>query len=367
MKYISEFRDRKVAEKLVAEIRREAEDFREGCIRIMEVCGTHTMTIGKFGIRKILPESIRLLSGPGCPVCVTPDTYMDTAIKLSRMKDTVIATFGDMMRVPGSFSSLEKEKAEGARIEVIYSPLDAVDIADRHPGQGVILLGIGFETTVPAVALAIKRADEQKKRNFCVLSGHKLIPPAMAALLQDRDVRIDGFLCPGHVSTVIGSHPYEFIPQRYKIPCVIGGFEPVDILQSILMLVRKIARHEEPSVEIQYKRIVKSEGNIKARNIIDDIFCRTDSEWRGIGNIKDSGLAIRKRYKFLDAEKRFPVAVKRSGRRTSCICGDILKGKKTPAECRLFGRSCTPENPVGPCMVSSEGTCAAFYKYEGMR
>jgi len=325
------------------------------------------MTIGKFGIRKILPESIRLLSGPGCPVCVTPDTYMDTAIKLSRMKDTVIATFGDMMRVPGSFSSLEKEKAEGARIEVIYSPLDAVDIADRHPGQGVILLGIGFETTVPAVALAIKRADEQKKRNFCVLSGHKLIPPAMAALLQDRDVRIDGFLCPGHVSTVIGSHPYEFIPQRYKIPCVIGGFEPVDILQSILMLVRKIARHEEPSVEIQYKRIVKSEGNIKARNIIDDIFCRTDSEWRGIGNIKDSGLAIRKRYKFLDAEKRFPVAVKQSGRRTSCICGDILKGKKMPAECRLFGRSCTPENPVGPCMVSSEGTCAAFYKYEGMR
>lgn len=365
MKYISEFRDRTAVKKLIEEIHGETVNFNGKGIRIMEVCGTHTMAIGKFGIRKILPEKVRLLSGPGCPVCVTPDTYIDTAVKFSRMADTVVATFGDMMKVPGSFSSLEKEKAAGNKIEIIYSPLESLDIAGQNPGQNVVLLGIGFETTAPAIALAIKKAYERNMKNFYVFSGHKLIPPAMEALLKDKDVCIDGFLCPGHVSAVIGSIPYEFIPERHKIPCVIGGFEPVDILQSILILLRKILREEKPSVEIQYKRIVKKQGNEKAMEVIYDVFCKADSEWRGIGDINQSGLEIRKKYGAFDAEKRFPVTVKKSGRKTGCICGEILKGKKTPAECRMFGKRCTPENPVGPCMVSSEGTCAAFYKYEG--
>ncbi len=367
MKYVSEFRNGTLAEKLLAGIKRETAGYKSGEIRIMEVCGTHTMAIGKSGIRKILPSCIRLLSGPGCPVCVTPDTYIDTAIELSRIPASTIVTFGDMMKVPGSFSSLEKEKAAGGRIEVVYSPLDAPDIAEKNPGQNVIFLGIGFETTAPAVALAVQKAQGKGLENFFVLAGHKLIPPAMEALLEDRDVCINGFLCPGHVSAVTGSAPYEFIPRRYKIPCVIAGFETADILQSILMLVRKTVRNEPPSVEIQYNRVVRKDGNKKAVKITDDVFCRADSEWRGMGCIKQSGLELKKKYGAFDAGKKFPVTVRKTGRKTGCICGDILKGKKSPAQCKLFGKTCTPENPAGPCMVSSEGTCAAFYKYEAVR
>lgn len=364
MKYIEEFRDRTLIEKLVYEICLQSTNLKGKSIRIMEVCGTHTAAIGKFGIRKILPENIHLLSGPGCPICVTPDTYIDTAIELSRIKGTIVTTFGDMMRVPGSSSSLEKEKAEGRKIEVIYSPLESLDIAERNPGQNVILLGVGFETTVPGVALAIENALQRNIQNFYVLSGHKLIPPAMTALLEDKDTNIDGFLCPGHVSAIIGSYPYRFIPEKYQIPCVIGGFEPVDILQSILMLIKQIVTGEKPCVEIQYNRIVKKQGNRKAMKIIDEVFFKINAEWRGLGVIKESGLAIKKEYSDIDAEKKFPIKVKEGTKNTSCICGDILRGKKAPVECRLFGRSCTPEDPVGPCMVSSEGTCASFYKYE---
>jgi len=366
VKYLSEFRSSRLAQAIIKEIHRETGRLAGNVIQIMEVCGTHTMAIGKFGIRKMLPDNIRLLSGPGCPVCVTPDTYIDKAIAFSRMPGTIIATFGDMMKVPGSFSSLEKEKADGNRIEVIYSPLESLETAEKYPEQNVILLGLGFETTSPAVALTIKKACERGIKNFYVFSGHKLIPPAMEVLLKDKDVRIDGFICPGHVSAITGSRPYQFIPEIYKIPCVIGGFEPVDIMESILMLIRKINRNEKPSVEIQYKRIVKKNGNEKAMEVVDEVFSKVDSEWRGIGDIKQSGLEIRERYGDFDAEKKIPVAVKKSGRKTGCICGDILKGKKKPAECRLFGKLCTPENPIGPCMVSSEGTCAAFYRYEAV-
>ncbi len=364
MRYVTEFRNSSLVRALAGEIEQEAKKLGSNPLQLMEVCGTHTMAIGRFGIRSMLPENIRLLSGPGCPVCVTPDTYIDRAAAFSRMPETIIATFGDMMKVPGSFSSLEKEKSRGGKIEVIYSPLESLEIAEENPASNVIFLGLGFETTAPAVALTVKRAAETKIKNFYILSGHKIIPPAMEVLLKDRDVRIDGFICPGHVSAIIGSRPYEFIPESYKIPCAIAGFEPADIMESILMLVRKIAGREKPSVEIQYKRIVKKEGNKKAQKIMKDTFRTVDSEWRGIGMIKNSGLALSGKYGRFDAESRFPVVIKKSKKKTACICGDILKGKKAPHECALFGKLCTPENPVGPCMVSSEGTCAAFYRYE---
>ncbi|MBN1445450.1 MAG: hydrogenase formation protein HypD [Candidatus Omnitrophica bacterium] len=363
MKYMEEYRNFALVKALAGEIEKEAKKLGNKTLQLMEVCGTHTMAIGKFGIRTMLPDNIRLLSGPGCPVCVTPDTYIDKAAAFSRMPETIIATFGDMIKVPGSFSSLEKEKSGGGKIEVVYSPLESLEIAEANPAFNAIFLGLGFETTAPAVALTIKKAAENKMKNFYVLSGHKLIPPAMEVLLQDKQVRIDGFICPGHVSAITGSRPYDFIPESYKIPCVIAGFEPADILESILMLVRKIAGREKPSVEIQYKRIVKKEGNKKALKIMKEVFRTVDSEWRGIGVIKNSGLALAGRYGRFDAESRFPVIVKKSKKKTACICGDILKGKKEPHECALFGKLCTPENPVGPCMVSSEGTCAAFYRY----
>jgi hydrogenase expression/formation protein HypD len=362
MKHINPFRDREAVRKLAREIKEEAEDISGAPLNFMEVCGTHTMAIGRYGIRKLLPTGINLLSGPGCPVCVTPDSYIDKAVLFSRMPNTIIATFGDMMRVPGSFSSLEKEKAEGSRIEVIYSPLDSLNICEKNPESNVILLGIGFETTAPAVALTLKKAHQKAIKNFYLFSGHKLITPAMEALLTDKDVRINGFLCPGHVSVITGSRPYGFIPERYGIPCVIAGFEPVDILQSVLMLLRQ-KNGNKPSVEVEYTRVVKKEGNRKAREIMEQVFQRTDSEWRGLGLIRDSGLEIRGKYSSVDAEKVFPVDVKKSNKDTGCICGEILKGKKTPVDCKLFRRVCTPENPIGPCMVSSEGTCAAFYRY----
>jgi hydrogenase expression/formation protein HypD len=366
MKHTGFFRNKEVVRKLVEDIKKETDRFSGGPLSFMEVCGTHTMAISRYGIRKILPENLSLLSGPGCPVCVTPDFYIDRAVLFSRMPNTIIATFGDMMKVPGSFSSLEKEKAGGNRIEVIYSPLDSLDICEKNPGSNVILLGIGFETTAPAVALTVKNACQRAVKNFYLFSGHKLITPAMEALLIDKDVRINGFLCPGHVSVIIGSRPYRFIPERYGIPCVIAGFEPVDILQSILMLIRQKNGNRKPSVEIQYTRVVKKEGNRKAQEIMDQIFRKTDSEWRGLGVIRNSGLEMREEYSHIDAEKIFPVDVKKSKKDTGCICGDILKGKKRPGDCKLFGRSCTPENPIGPCMVSSEGTCAAFYRYGEM-
>lgn len=363
IKYIDEYRNPSIIKKLIEEIGNSGKKIPH-TVNFMEVCGTHTMTIGRFGLRKVLPQNIKLISGPGCPVCVTPDRYIDKAITLSQRQDIIITTFGDMIKVPGTFSSLEKEKARGRDIEIVYSPLECLFIAEKNPDKNVVFLGIGFETTAPAVALTIKKAKEKKLRNFFVLSGHKLIPPAMETLMEDREVKIDGFICPGHVSTIIGCLPYKKIAKKYNVPCVIAGFEPSDILEAILILIRKLLENKKADVEIQYKRVVKKEGNLKAKKMIEKIFETGDSEWRGLGIIKKSGLAIKEEYEEFDAEKRFPVKVMSKKKRCGCICGDILKGKKLPIDCKLFGKVCTPEKPVGPCMVSSEGSCAAYYKYE---
>jgi len=363
MKYLDQFRNPDIIKKFLEIISYELKTYNKK-IKLMEVCGTHTMAIGKAGLRKILPQNIFLISGPGCPVCVSPNEYIDKAIEYSKMKNTIISTFGDMMKVPGSYSSLEKEKGNGADIRVVYSPMDALKIAEENKRKNVIFLGIGFETTAPTVALTIKTSFEKNIKNFFVYSGHKLIPPAMEVLVQDKKIEIDGFICPGHVSTIIGGMPYKFIPQKYGISCVITGFEPVDILQAIYTLVKKITKKQKPSVEIQYKRSVKKQGNEKAKQIIEDVFEITDSKWRGLGNIKKSGLKIKDKYKEIDAEENFEVKVKEVKENPNCICGDILKGVKNPKQCPLFLKKCNPENPVGPCMVSSEGTCASYFKYE---
>jgi len=362
MKYLSEYRNSAAMKRLAGAIRREAEGLGRS-VNIMEVCGTHTMAIGRYGIRKMLPGSIKLLSGPGCPVCVTPGGYLDRAIEFSRLPGTVIATFGDMVRVPGSYSSLEKEHAAGNNIRVVYSPLESLDLAERFPDKKIIFLGVGFETTSPAAAISLKEAGKRGIKNFYIFSGHKRILPAMELLLKSEEVKIDAFICPGHVSAVIGSRPYEFIPEKHNVSCVVSGFEPLDILQSILMVIRIMAKGEKPRVENQYRRVVREKGNRRALALLSEVFEEADTEWRGIGTIEKSGLVLKKTYGDYDALKEFPVKVKKTGEDKRCICGDILRGIKNPADCILFGRECNPENPAGPCMVSSEGTCAAFYRY----
>lgn len=358
MKHLDEYRNPELAKKIITSI--QAESDRE--IRLMEVCGTHTVAIFRSGIKNVLPENISLISGPGCPVCVTPNQDIDIAIEITKIDDVILTTFGDMIRVPGSFSSLEKERANGADVLVVYSSLDALNIASQNPDKKVMLLGIGFETTSPTIAGAILSAQKEGVKNFFVLSSHKLIPPAMKMLLEVGEVKIDGFICPGHVSTIIGSKAYDFIAQEYHVPCVIAGFEPVDILQSILMLIRQI-KDGKPRVEIGYKRAVRPEGNTTALNILNDVFDISDSRWRGLGIVPSSGLKIKDKYHQFDAKKAFVVNVESKNEPKGCLCGEVLRGVKTPIECAFFANSCTPDNPIGPCMVSSEGTCSAYFKY----
>jgi len=329
----------------------------------MEVCGTHTMAIARAGIKKLLPPEITLLSGPGCPVCVTAIQDIDRALAVSRQKGVILATFGDMMRVPGSRGSLQDLKSEGCDIRVVYSCLDALDIAERHPRNEVVFLGVGFETTSPTVAATVLAARGKGVRNFSVLSYFKLIFPALEALLVSEAVRIDGFICPGHVSVITGSRPYEKIVRRFKRPCVITGFEPADILKGIGTLIRA-HRSRRPCVVIEYRRAVRPDGNAKARRLLDTVFEPATAAWRGLGVIKKSGLAFRSAFKDFDAARRWPVRAAAAGEPAGCLCAAVLRGIKTPAECRLFRKRCTPQHPVGPCMVSSEGTCAASYHYE---
>ncbi len=331
-------------------------------IRLMEVCGTHTMAIARAGIRKILPVGITLLSGPGCPVCVTAARDIDRALAIARRRDVIMTTFGDMMRVPGSGGSFQDLKKEGHDIRVVYSCLDALDIARRHPRRDVVFMGIGFETTAPTIAATVRQAQREAIRNFSVLPCFKLIFPALEALLLSDAARIDGFICPGHVSVITGSRPYEKIVRRFGTPCVITGFEPSDILKAIGTLIRA-HRARRPRVVIEYKRAVRPDGNKKARALLDTVFEATTAEWRGLGVIKKSGLAFRRPFRDFDAARRWPVRVPAGKTPAGCLCGDVLCGVKAPAACRLFGKKCTPEHPVGPCMVSSEGTCAAFYRY----
>jgi len=358
MKYLSEYRDgslaTKMADRIMAISTKPA--------RFMEICGTHTVAIFKSGIRQILPQYISLLSGPGCPVCVTATRDIDKAINIARIPGVIVTTFGDMVRVPGSASSLKQEKSRGADVRMVYSTMDALEIAQQNPDKKIVFLGIGFETTAPTIAAAVIAAETQGVENFFVLSAHKLLPPAMDALLSGGDLDVSGFICPGHVSVVIGTNPYEAVATHYHTPCVVVGFEPLDILQGIYMLVRQVEA-EEARVEIQYRRAVTPEGNQNALRTMDRVFEPCDAPWRGLGVIPKSGLAFREAYRAFDAEAHFDVDVPDSPEPPGCKCGDILRGGLTPVECRLFRKLCTPENPIGPCMVSSEGTCAAYFKY----
>lgn len=358
MRYIDEYRDKELVDLLLKQIWEASKK----PIRLMEVCGGHTVAIRKFGIPALLPKTVQLLSGPGCPVCVTGKSYIDKAIKLAKEPDTIISTYGDLMRVPGSTTTLEKERANSADVRMIYSPLDALEIAKENSSKKVIFLGIGFETTSPASAVTITQAKKENLNNFYLLNAHKIMPPAMEMLIDD-EVKIDGYICPGHVSTITGSEIYKPIVEKYGLGCVITGFEPVDLLQGILMLVKQYEINN-PKVKIQYKRAVKPEGNKKALKLLDDVFELKDNWWRGLGIVPKSGFKLKKEFAQFDAELHFDLAMSEPKEEKGCICGAILKGLKLPTECKLFGIVCTPENPIGACMVSPEGSCQAFYRYE---
>ncbi|MFQ5735569.1 MAG: hydrogenase formation protein HypD [Thermodesulfobacteriota bacterium] len=359
MRYIDEFRRKAGAQAVLDRIR--AVSKKE--VSLMEICGTHTHSISRYGIREGLPPNIRLISGPGCPVCVTSASDINRIIEFSRSrKDVVIATFGDMMRVPGSHSTLQEEKARGGDVRVVYSPLGSLDIARANPSKEVVLYAVGFETTAPTVASTIMTAKEEGIGNLSVLSLHKLTPPAMRALLDGGEVRIDGFIAPGHVTAIIGAAAYEFLSTEYRSPCVVAGFEPLDALMGILMLVRQL-EEGRCAIEIEYDRVVRPEGNLKAQSVIEELFEPADSAWRGIGVIPASGLAIREAYAEFDAQRRFSIPAGQEAEPAGCCCGRVLKGLITPDKCPLFAKACTTATPVGPCMVSSEGTCAAYFKY----
>lgn len=357
---MDEYRDRALSKAILKQI----EAISTKRVRLMEVCGTHTTSIFKSGIRKMLPESISLISGPGCPVCVTAQAEIDGFIELSRKKDVIVTSFGDLIRVPGSRSSLQQEQAVGADIRIVYSTLDALEIAQKNPDKQVVFLGVGFETTAPTIAAALISADKMKLDNFSVFSAHKRVPPALMALLGNPDVRVDGFILPGHVSVVIGEQAYWPVVEKYRVPCVIAGFEPTDILQAVFQLISQIDS-KDAKLENAYKRVVTVSGNETAQQILEQVFEVKDATWRGIGTIPSSGLEIREAFETLDAEKRFDIDIPKTADPKGCECGKILTGVMTPPNCSLYGKACRPDSPIGPCMVSSEGTCAAYYKYQG--
>jgi hydrogenase expression/formation protein HypD len=331
-------------------------------MRLMEVCGTHTVAIFRSGIRSLLPDTVELISGPGCPVCVTPAGEIDRAIALARQEGVTLATFGDLMRVPGSESSLQGERASGAAIRVVLSPLDALKIAQENPDRKVVFFAVGFETTSPAIAAAVQEAQRRGLGNFYLLSSQRVIPPAVRALLSGGKVQIDGFILPGHVSVIIGRAPYLLISEEFGLPGVITGFEPLDILEGIYMLLRQ--RDEgRTAIEIQYSRAVKEEGNQHAIEILNAVFAPVDARWRGLGMIPASGLDLREEYAAMDAAQAFDIPYAEVEDPPGCLCGEVLQGIHRPMDCPLFGTQCTPEEPIGPCMVSSEGSCAAYFKY----
>ncbi len=358
MKFLNEFRDPELGRKLIERIRRRS----TRPARLMEFCGGHTVAIFKHGIRQLLPGTIEMLSGPGCPVCVTASADLDKAIALARLPGVIIASFGDMIRVPGSRSSLQRAKAEGSDVRVVYSAQDALAIARANPAKSVVFIGIGFETTAPTIAASVLQAEQEGINNYYVLSLHKLCPPIMKALLDRGEVRINGIIGPGHVSSIIGSYPYRFIPDDYHIACVISGFEPLDILLAVDMLVEQIETGKY-SVEIAYRRGVRPEGNRQAIRLMETVFEVGDANWRGIGLVPSSGLRFKVDYRRFDAESRFDIHPGPALEPKGCLCGAVLRGVSTPTDCRLFRDECTPEHPVGPCMVSAEGSCAAYYHY----
>ena len=329
---------------------------------IMEVCGTHTVAIARNGIRALMPEGVRLASGPGCPVCVTSNHDIDKVIALARIPGVIITTFGDMTRVPGSTSSLLAEQAAGRDVRIVYSPLDALRIAQENPQREVVFVGVGFETTTPLVAMAVKRARAAGLANFSVYGAHKNMPGALEAIINDPELKVDALILPGHVSTIIGMRPYEFLARKYGIPGVITGFEPVDVLQGIAMIMRQL--HEgRAEIEIAYARGVQAQGNPTALAAIDEVFETCPAVWRGLGEIPGSGYRIREEFAEFDALRRLAPEVEPTREHKGCRCGDVLRGILAPSDCPLFRKVCTPENPVGPCMVSGEGSCAAYFRY----
>jgi hydrogenase expression/formation protein HypD len=357
VKFIDDFRNRELCEIVLEQIHRES----HRDITIMEVCGGHTMALHRFGIPALLPPAINLLSGPGCPVCVTGRGFIDHSIGLSMRERTAVCTYGDLIRVPGSEITLEKAQADGANVRIVYSPLQCLEMAIADPETDHVFLGIGFETTAPASAVALQKANELGLKNFFLYSAHKMMPPAMAAIIH-AGVKVDAYLCPGHVSTITGTKMYEPLVEQFGVGCVVSGFEPLDLLQSILMLVRQ---HEQnkPAVEIQYTRAVKPEGNLKAQKILDQVFEPCDAWWRGLGILTKSGLKPSQPYDRFDASEVFGLTTNEPADPPGCRCGEVLKGLLKPTQCKLFGTVCSPSNPIGACMVSAEGACQSFFRY----
>jgi len=361
MRFVDEFRDPDAVRTLAERIRQIADG--ASPMRFMEVCGGHTMAIHRFGISHLLPDNIELLSGPGCPVCVTPSTYVDRAIELAEGADErplTLTTFGDLYRVPGGAGSLEDAAGRGLDARVVYSPRDALKTAAENRDHDVVFLAVGFETTVPTVAATVMEARAEGLGNFRVLSGHKTMPQALRALMEAPQVALDGFLLPGHVLTITGPEPYRFLPRQFGTACCVTGFEPTDILQSVLALARQVLE-QRPSVENRYRRVVRTEGNPTAKRVVETVFEPVDSQWRGLGMIAGSGLDVRREWQ--DHAVTPPDPAVPSVEHDKCLCTEVLRGIARPTDCSLFGTVCVPDSPIGPCMVSSEGACAAFYKY----
>jgi hydrogenase expression/formation protein HypD len=361
VKYVDEFRDAELGRAVAGEILAAVEPGRH--YKLMEVCGGHTHAIYKYGIDDLLPENVELVHGPGCPVCVIPMGRVDDGIAIANEPGVILTCFGDMLRVPGSDGSLLDAKARGADVRMVYSPLDALRIAREQPDRQVVFFAIGFETTAPSTALTLKRAKAEGVRNFSVVCNHVTIVPPLRALLESPDLRLDGFVGPGHVSTVVGARPFQFIPAQYGKPLVISGFEPLDVLQSVLMILRQLG-DGRCEVENQYVRVVPFDGNAAALAVMGEVFAlRPHFEWRGLGFISHSGLRLTDAYADFDAELRFDTPGVRVADPKACQCGEVLKGVIKPWECKVFGTACTPERPIGTCMVSSEGACAAYYNF----
>jgi hydrogenase expression/formation protein HypD len=355
------FSDPKAVKGLAAQIARAAEGLR-GPVTLMEVCGTHTNAIAAAGLRRLLPSSVRLIAGPGCPVCVTPVGYVDRAEALARRPGTIVCTFGDLLRVPSSTGSLERTRAAGGDVRVVYSPRDALKVARENPEREVVFLGVGFETTVPTVAAALLEAEKAGVANIRVLSGHKVMPPPLRVLAGDPEVKVDGLLCPGHVSVITGWKVFDFLPKEFRLPAVVVGFTPTDVLQGVLELVRQLSEGRAEVTNL-YSRVVTAEGNVEAKALVERFFQPEDAAWRGLGVIPGSGLGLRPQWAHRDAAV-FGVQVPEPLEPQGCRCGEVLKGTMDPPQCPLFARGCSPESPVGSCMVSSEGTCSAWFRHE---